>query len=119
VLQWKYAIGDKVRNSKCKHIFHKGYHSNWTDEIFTIAERYPTHPVTYGLQDLAGENIIVQFYEPKLQKVINTDDMYEEEKDLATALPHTVTVVAYIEFENLIEIDRNRNVVFDFNNLLK
>ena len=32
------------------------------------------------------------------------------------ALPHTVTVVAYAEFENIIEIDRNRNVVFDFNN---
>jgi hypothetical protein len=34
----------------------------------------------------------------------------------AAALPHTVTVVAYAEFENLIDIDRNRNVVFDFNN---
>jgi hypothetical protein len=30
------------------------------------------------------------------------------------ALPNTVTVVAYAEFENLIEIDRSRNVVFDF-----
>ena len=29
-------------------------------------------------------------------------------------LPNTVTVVAYAEFENVIEIDRNRNVVFDF-----
>jgi hypothetical protein len=34
----------------------------------------------------------------------------------ATALPHTVTVVAYAKFENIIEIDRNRNVIFDFNN---
>jgi hypothetical protein len=34
----------------------------------------------------------------------------------ATALPHTLTVVAYAEFENIIEIDRNRNVIFDFNN---
>jgi len=25
-----------------------------------------------------------------------------------------VTVVAYAEFENVIEIDRDRNVVFDF-----
>jgi hypothetical protein len=32
------------------------------------------------------------------------------------ALPNTVTIVAYAEFENIIEIDRNRNVVFDFNN---
>jgi hypothetical protein len=32
------------------------------------------------------------------------------------ALAHTVTVIAYAEFENLIEIDRNRNIVFDFTN---
>jgi hypothetical protein len=32
----------------------------------------------------------------------------------ATALTVTVTVVAYAEFENVIEIDRNRNVVYDF-----
>ena len=30
------------------------------------------------------------------------------------ALGDTVTVIAYAEFENVIEIDRNRNVVFDF-----
>jgi hypothetical protein len=33
-----------------------------------------------------------------------------------TALPNTVTIIAYGEFENLIEIDRSRNIVFDFNN---
>jgi len=30
------------------------------------------------------------------------------------ALEATVTVIVYAEFENVIEIDRNRNVVFDF-----
>jgi hypothetical protein len=35
--------------------------------------------------------------------------------EFGEALPHTVTIVAYAEFENIIEIDRNRNVVFDFN----
>lgn len=34
----------------------------------------------------------------------------------AAALPATVNVVAYAEFENVIEIDRNRNVLFDFAN---
>lgn len=32
----------------------------------------------------------------------------------ATALTQTISVVAYAEFENVIEIDRNRNVIFDF-----
>ena len=30
-----------------------------------------------------------------------------------TALANIVTVVAYAEFENVIEIDRNRNIVYD------
>jgi hypothetical protein len=33
------------------------------------------------------------------------------------ALAQTVTVVTYAEFENPIEIDQNRNIVFDFSNL--
>jgi hypothetical protein len=30
------------------------------------------------------------------------------------ALVKTITVLAFAEFENIIEIDRNRNVVFDY-----
>jgi hypothetical protein len=30
------------------------------------------------------------------------------------ALQQTITVVAYAEFENILEIDRSRNVVFDY-----
>ena len=33
-----------------------------------------------------------------------------------TALPLTINVIAYAEFENVIEIDRNRNVLFDYGN---
>ena len=32
----------------------------------------------------------------------------------ANPLAAAVTVVAYAEFENVIEIDRNRNVIYDF-----
>ena len=34
--------------------------------------------------------------------------------EISRGLQNIVTVVAYAEFENVIEIDRNRNVVFDF-----
>ena len=37
--------------------------------------------------------------------------------NFGAALEQTVTVVAYAEFENVIEIDRNRKVVFDFGSL--
>jgi hypothetical protein len=82
--KWKYMIGDTVRISKYKHVFEKGYTQNWTEEIFTIAERYPTHPVTYGLKDLEGEDIKGKFYEPELQKVTKSDDVYVVEKVLKT-----------------------------------
>ena len=36
------------------------------------------------------------------------------ELKFGTALANTVTVVSYAEFENVIEIDRNRNIVYDF-----
>ena len=32
----------------------------------------------------------------------------------AVALADTATVIAYAEFENVIEVDRDRNVIFDF-----
>ena len=32
----------------------------------------------------------------------------------AQALADPVTVIAYAEFQNVIEIDRNRNVIYDF-----
>ncbi|HSN24188.1 MAG TPA: hypothetical protein VLS45_08495 [Methylomicrobium sp.] len=34
----------------------------------------------------------------------------------STALANTVTVLVYAEFENIVEIDRNRNIAFDFAN---
>ena len=83
-LVWKYEIGDKVRMSKFKNIFAKGYLPNWTVEIFTIFDRYPTYPVTYGLKDLAGEPILGKFYDAEIQLVIKTDDVFIVEKVLRT-----------------------------------
>jgi transposase InsO family protein len=83
-LRYKYDVGDRVRIVKYKHVFQKGYLPNWTEEIFEIAEKHPTYPVTYGLKDLAGEDIKGKFYEQEIQKVVKTDDVYEIEKILKT-----------------------------------
>ena len=82
--RWKYEVGDKVRISKYKNIFEKGYLQNWTDEIFVIAIRHSTSPVTYGLEDLLGEAIKGKFYEQELQKVTKEDSVYIVEKVLKT-----------------------------------
>lgn len=83
-LSWKYQIGDRVRIGKYKNVFAKGYLPNWTEEIFSIAERHPTHPITYGLIDASGEAIKGKFYEQEIQKVEKTDDVYEVERVLKT-----------------------------------
>jgi len=38
------------------------------------------------------------------------------EMKFALALPNTINVIAYAEFQNVLEIDRNRNVIFDYKN---
>jgi hypothetical protein len=77
--RWKFQLGDTVRITVYKHIFVKGYTQSWTREVYVIAQRYGTTPVTYGLKDLLGEEIKGRFYEPELQKVVQTDDYIVEQ----------------------------------------
>ena len=64
----KFKIGDRVRTSKCKNIFAKGYMPNWSEEVFVIKKVENTVPWTYVIDDLNGEEIIGSFYEKELQK---------------------------------------------------
>ena len=41
----KFKIGDKVRVSKFKNVFEKGYTPNWTTEIFTVDRVISTNPI--------------------------------------------------------------------------
>jgi hypothetical protein len=38
-VKFKLNVGDKVRISKVKGIFTKGYEPNWSEEVFTVAEQ--------------------------------------------------------------------------------
>ena len=64
----KFSVGDRVRISKEKKNFEKGYTTRWTEEIFTIKEIQNTNPITYKLADLKNKEIKGTFYEPELQK---------------------------------------------------
>ena len=64
----RFKIGDRVRISKFKNIFAKGYTPNWSREIFIINKINDTVPYTYNLKDLNGEEIIGRFYDRELQK---------------------------------------------------
>ena len=60
--------GDRVRISKFKNIFAKGYTPNWSREIFIINKINDTVPYTYNLKDLKDEKILGSFYDRELQK---------------------------------------------------
>ena len=64
----RYNVGDRVRISKFKNIFAKGYTPNWSREVFIINKINDIVPYTYNLEDLNGGEIIGCFYDRKLQK---------------------------------------------------
>ncbi|XP_046752098.1 uncharacterized protein LOC124414951 [Diprion similis] len=77
----KFKTGDKIRISKFKNLFEKGYTSNRTTEIFTISQVENTNPVTYKLKDYQGQPITGGFYVQELLKVEHPD-IYLVEKVL-------------------------------------
>ena len=66
-----FKLGQTVRISMAKITpFEKGYHKQWTNEIFKIARmRYYKSLPTYSLEDLKGEMIQGTFYKQELQAV--------------------------------------------------
>ena len=63
-------LRDRVRISKFKNIFAKGYTPNWSKEIFIVDEINDTVPYTYNIKDLNDEEIIGSLYDRELQKSI-------------------------------------------------
>ena len=63
----RFKVGDRVRISKFKNIFAKGYTPNWSKEIFIVDKINDTVPYTYNLKDLNDEEITGSFYDQELQ----------------------------------------------------
>ena len=63
----KFKVGDRVRTSKYKNIFAKGYMPNCSEEVFVIKNVRNIVPWTYIINHLNGEEIIGAFYEKELQ----------------------------------------------------
>ncbi|XP_061170748.1 uncharacterized protein LOC133180198 [Saccostrea echinata] len=79
----QFKQGDRVRISKAKRTFEKGYLPNWTTELFTISKRVPgRYPYVYKIQDDHGEELEGTFYEKELQQINKKDDVYEVEEIL-------------------------------------
>ena len=64
----KFKVGDRVRISKYKNIFAKGYTPYWSEEVSVIKKVKNTVHWTYVINDLNGDEISGAFYEKELQK---------------------------------------------------
>ena len=76
----KFKFGDKVRISRTKGIFEKGYLPNWSEAIYIIHEVKNSILVTYILKDTADEIMEGGFYENELQKT--DQELYRIERVL-------------------------------------
>ena len=66
----RFKVDDRVRISRYRNIFAKGYTPNWSKEIFIVDKVNDTVPYTYNLKDLSDEEIIGSFYDKELQNSI-------------------------------------------------
>ena len=74
----KFKVGDKVRISRTKATFEKGYLPNWSEELYIVDKVQETIPITYKLKDTLGELIEGSFYQQELQR--SKQDIYRVEK---------------------------------------
>ena len=63
-----FKVDDRVRISKYKNIFAKGYTQNWSEEAFMITKINDTVLWTYAISELNSEPINGSFFENELQQ---------------------------------------------------
>lgn len=67
---FKFNIGDRVRHVIDKHVLAKGYRDNWSNEVFTVAERYRRdHIPIYKIESESRGLLSRSFYNQELQRV--------------------------------------------------
>ena len=80
----KLKVEQKVRISKTRCTFNKGYLPNWTEEIFTADKVMGTNPPRYKIVDYGGEPVEGSFYNRELQRTAKTNEVSKIKKILRT-----------------------------------
>ena len=62
----KFKVNDRVRITKDKNIFSKGFTGNWSRGMFIIDSVLKSNPWIYETKDLNGEKVIGDFCEKEL-----------------------------------------------------
>ncbi len=70
-------VGDLVRLVYPKETFARGFYQKFSEAIFIIKQRFPTHPPTYKIKDQKGLDVGSVFYQPELSLVRGSLDTIE------------------------------------------
>lgn len=75
----RFPIGSRVRISKRKGVFGRGYEANWsTEEFFVFKKQYMKDGlIMYKVKDAQGEEIKGSFYPQELQRVERKEEIYQ------------------------------------------
>ena len=82
-------VNDRVKISKVKSVFEKGYLPNWTEEEFFVDSiNTKFSPTTFKLRDYNGEVIDGSFYRYEIQPVIRNEETFLVEKIIRSRRQH-------------------------------
>ena len=62
----RFKINDRMRITKYKNMFSKGYTENWSREIFIIDSVFKTYPWTYKVRKFFWKRIVVEYFKNEL-----------------------------------------------------
>ena len=81
-----YPVGTRVRISRNKGTFGRGYEANWSTEEFSVSQIVRGHSgvIMYKIKDASGDEIKGSFYPQELQKVDREEDVYQIDDILQT-----------------------------------
>ena len=76
----KYKVGQTVRITRKRRPFQRGFHHQWSYEIFKISKVRNTNPVTYELKDFDSQVLKGSFYESEINQVDKSANIYSVER---------------------------------------
>ena len=81
-----FKVGDHVRLAAARRTFMRGYHEQWTREVFVVSDvDTSSSPITYRVKDLLGESVKGRFYASELQLITyDADAPFQVEKIIRT-----------------------------------
>ena len=104
----RFKVGDRVRISKFKNIFAKGYTPNWSKEIFIVNKINDTVPYTYNIKDLNNEEIIVSFMIENYKRVYYKMSYYPPYKSSSNNIKvelHLTNYATKTDLKNITHVD--------------